>query len=388
MLLPPTPHQSVYQATVQKATADASLLMGKLVAAARVHLQMREAACRDLRERDALAQSAKQLRSWEPQLCQRFPQALLDAFANLAAGRKAGVTSVTDVEFDELELMDEVQVLTSVTLARTLQVAMAAAEASLAELNTLICSTLGLVAVNPERNPLRPQIYLNALRETVQQTQVPAAIQLDWLSAMGVTLGQELRTMYLQLSQSLRGQGVESVGYAVLQSPGSHRVGRGASQKSIPQASRGAHGPVAARRNGQDDTLLTLDRLRRLLAGELEDSQPLNPKEQFARQFAQQFESHGEPVADASTDFDATVPAALEALKEMEQVDAVVQRLQQRQRSKAPPVIEGDRIGGGSAHRYACSRPGGGPGAQPGSGCADDRQYRPGSSLAGPGAGL
>ncbi|MBK6591908.1 MAG: DUF1631 family protein [Burkholderiales bacterium] len=341
MLLPPTPHQSVYQATVQKATADASLLMGKLVAAARIHLQMREAACRDLRERDALAQSAKQLRSWEPQLCQRFPQALLDAFANLAAGRKAGVASVADVEFDELELMDEVQVLTSVTLARTLQVAMVAAEASLAELNTLICSTLGLVAVNPERNPLRPQIYLNALRETVQQTQVPAAIQLDWLGAMGVTLGQELRTLYLQLSQSLRSQGVESVGYAVLQSPGGHRVGRGASQ-NIPQASRGAPGPVTARRNGQDDTLLTLDRLRRLLAGELEDSQPLNPKEQFARQFAQQFESHGEPVADAATDFDATVPAALEALKEMEQVDAVVQRLQQRQRSKALPVIEGD----------------------------------------------
>ncbi len=328
--------------------------MGKLVAAARAHLQVREAACRDIRERDALAQSAKQLRSWEAQLCQRFPQALLDAFANPAAGRKVGMASVAEVDFDELELMDEVQVLTSVTLARTLQVAMLAAEASLADLNTLICSTLGLGAVNPERNPLRPQIYLNALRATVEQTQVSSAIQLDWLSAMSVTLGQELRSLYLKLSQSLRGQGVESVGYAVLQTPSGPGVGRGVAQNfvqtpgpSLPPSSvavqRLSDSPVAARSNGLDDTLLTLDRLRRLLAGELEDVLPVSPKEQFARQFAQQFENLDGSVAEATTDFDATVPAALEALKEMEQVDAVVQRLQQRQRSNALPVIDGDQ---------------------------------------------
>lgn len=348
------PNQSIYQATVQQAAAGGGLLMGKLVAAARAHLQVREAACRDIRERDALAQSAKQLRIWEAQLCQRFPQALLDAFANPAAGRKAGVASVAEVDFDELELMDEVQVLTSVTLARTLQDAMLAAEASLGELNTLICSTLGLGAVNPERNPLRPQIYLNALRSTVEQTDVSSAIQLDWLSAMSVTLGQELRSLYLKLSQSLRGQGVESVGYAVLQTPSGPGVGRGVAQNfiqtpgsSLPPSSvavqRLSDSPVAARSNGLDDTLLTLDRLRRLLAGELEDVLPVSPKEQFARQFALQFESHDGSVAEATTDFDATVPAALEALKEMEQVDAVVQRLQQRQRSNALPVIDGDQ---------------------------------------------
>ena len=342
MPLSPTPRQSIYQATVQKAAADAGLLMGKLVAAARAHLQMREAACRDLRERDALALSAKQLRAWEAQLCQRFPQALLVAFGKPAAGHKTGVASVAEVEFDELELMDEVQVLTSVTLARTLQVAMLAAEASLAELNTLICSTLGMDAVNPERNPLRPQIYLNALRETVEQTQVPAAIQLDWLGAMGVALGQELCTMYLQLSKSLRGQGVEGIGYAVLQSPGAPRIGRGVAS-NVLQSPRGATSTVTARPKGQDDTLLTLDRLRRLLAGELEDAPSLNPKEEFARQFALQFESQGVPVAEAATDFDATVPAALEALKEMKQVDAVVQRLQLRQRTNALPVIDGDQ---------------------------------------------
>ena len=186
-------YQALYQSTVQEAAAGGSLLMGKLVAAARTQLQTREAACRELRERDALATSAKHLRNWEAELCKRYPQALLDAFANPDATRKAGTQSIADVAFDELELMDEVQVQTSVTLARTQQVAMLAAEASLAELNTLICSTLGLVAVNAERNPLRPQVYISALQAVVEQTQLPPETQLDWLVAMGTTLGQELR---------------------------------------------------------------------------------------------------------------------------------------------------------------------------------------------------
>ena len=124
-------YQALYQSTVQEAAAGGSLLMGKLVAAARTQLQTREAACRELRERDALATSAKHLRNWEAELCKRYPQALLDAFANPDATRKAGTQSIADVAFDELELMDEVQVQTSVTLARTQQVAMLAAEASM-----------------------------------------------------------------------------------------------------------------------------------------------------------------------------------------------------------------------------------------------------------------
>lgn len=220
-------YQALYRATVQEAAAGGHMLMGKLVAAARQGLQEREAACRDLRERDALAQSGKQLRAWEAKLCERYPHALLDAFTKPEAARKAGgPLAITEIGFDELELMDEVQVLTSVTLARTQQVAMLAAEASLAELNTLICSTLGLGAVNAERNPLRPQIYINALKAVVEQTGLPPTMQLDWLSAMSTTLGQELRAMYTQLSASLQSQGVVAAAYVVVQTPNAGGVGR------------------------------------------------------------------------------------------------------------------------------------------------------------------
>lgn len=337
------------------------MLMGKLVAAARQTLQAREAACRDLRERDALAQSGKQLRAWEAKLCERYPHALLEAFTKPEAARKAGSPlAITDVGFDELELMDEVQVLTSVTLARTQQVAMLAAEASLAELNTLICSTLGLGVVNADRNPLRPQIYINALKAVVEQTGLPPTTQLDWLSAMSTTLGQELRAMYTQLCTSLQNQGVVAAGYMVVQTPsaagaGGSGVGRGVAQDAYlaPSLQTPAGMPVAvgnappavhaAPAAPKDATLLTLDKLRRLLSGELDAPQAqLSPMEQFAQRFSREFESDAALSLAPASDFDATVPAALEALKEMQQVDEVVQRLQQRRGATPGPAQVGD----------------------------------------------
>ena len=98
---------SLYRSTVQEAAVAGGVMMGKLVAAARQVLQAREAASRELRERDSLAESARQLRSHESALCQRYPQALLQAFANPELTRKAITRPVVEVQFDELELMDE-----------------------------------------------------------------------------------------------------------------------------------------------------------------------------------------------------------------------------------------------------------------------------------------
>jgi len=366
-------HEALYRATVQEAVAGGSVLMGKMIVAARTELNARELVTRDFRERDALAESANQLRKWESELCKRYQQALELAFANPQVVKKASTLSVADVQFDQLELMDEVQVLTSVTMARTQQVAMLSAEASLAELNTLISSTLGLGVVKPERNPLRPEVYVHALKDVVEQTSVSPAVQLDWLGAMSVTLGQELRILYATLSDKLRRAGVTAASYAVMQTPSSPGVGRGVAQTTDsaveePAAyapagvsSRGASStgtlapgrsampqawgaPGASPARAKSDVLLTLDKLRRLLSGELETSPSADNRVQaFAAQFAQEFEGRNSaPVPATQTDFDATVPAALEALTEMKQVDRVVQNLQQRRAKAAPGGAENE----------------------------------------------
>ncbi len=326
--------EAIYRATVQDASASGALLMGKLVAAARQVLQARENASRDLRERDALAESSKLLRNCEPDLCKRFPQVLIQAFSSPVPAKQAVSRPVADVQFDQLELMDETQVLTSVALARIQQTAMLAAEASLAELNTLICSTLGLGAVQPERNPLRPEIYISALQEVIGQSHVPAATQLDWLGAMSASLSAELQALYTRLSTQLKEQGVVAAGYAVVQTAAAPGIGRGLAQGAsvAPSAGRSAPapGPAPMAVRSKDASLLTLDKLRRLLSGELDIAQPLSKAEHFAQQFAREFEGGSAPVQEPATDFDSTVPAALEALNEMKQVDRVVQSLERR----------------------------------------------------------
>jgi hypothetical protein len=370
-------NQATYRDVVQDAATGGASLMGKLVSSARLALQTREAASRDMRERDQLTESAKLLRMHEAALCKKYPEALLDAFSNPEGVKKATAVAIADLQFDQLELMDEVTVMTSVALARTQQVAVLASEASLSDLNTLICSLLGLGAVRPERNPLRPEIYVKALKETIESTKVPSAIQLDWISCMSATLGQELRTLYVGLCKKLRADGVVSASFAVTQTVTALGVGRGVAQdamrlstvapenaNSAPMAqgvmssgvpiraaesnSQQAFAPglqsmgepaiqsqsSGERALGREEALLTLDKLRRLLSGELGSHTPMNRVEQFAAQFEQQFE--GGPsaaqfsAANRQTEFDATVPAALEALTEMRQVERVVQSIEQR----------------------------------------------------------
>ena len=361
-------YEALYNATVKEAVAGGALLMGKMADAARNALNARELVTRDFRERDAIAESAKQLHQWEPKLCVSYQEALEFAFQNPDMVKKTVTLSMADVQFDQLELMDEVQVLTSVTMARTQQVAMLSAEASLADLNTLISSVLGLGVVRAERNPLRPEVYVQALKDVVEQTQVPATVQLDWLGAMSVTLGQELRSLYTTLADKLRNAGVVAAGYAVMQAPMATGVGRGVAQtggaapvepapaasqpRAFPARSASADSSIAQYQTapagapvgirGKSEVLLTLDKLRRLLSGEL-DAAPVNSVQAFAAQFAQQFEGK-QSVAPLvqHTDFDATVPAALEALTEMKQVDRVVQSLQERRalNRSAPPVAD------------------------------------------------
>jgi hypothetical protein len=342
---------ALYRSTLQEAAAGGDVVMGKLVASARQALGSREAASRDFRERDVLLDSVKQLRNWEPELRKRFPKVLLEAFNRPVAVDKAARLPVAELKFDQLELMDESHVLISVVHARMQQVVVLAVEASLSELNTLVCATLGLTAVQAERNPLRPEIYIKALTETVGQTNATTAQQLDWLAAMSVQLSLELNALYIALNANLRAQGVVSAGFAVTQ-PASGRlgVGRGIAQivspyeatkpigvtsppnlaPEIKPTTSTAHSVPLVRH--KDEALLTLDRLRRLLSGELDSPAPVDRLGQFAQQFARQFE-RGEDVDsdEPGTDFDSTVPAALEALTEMKQVDRVVGALQQRQ---------------------------------------------------------
>ena len=355
-------HQALFHSTLQEVAAQGGGVMGNMVEAARLALQAQEAPLRDPREREAVATAANQLRRQEQYLCTAYPQQLLKVFTSPQAGPKSQALSVAQVQFDQLELMDDAQVQTSVTLARIQQMAMQTCDASLSELNTLVCSLQGMATVRAEHNPLRPENFISALKDVVAQTALPNSVQLMWFNAMSKVLGPQLNALYLGLCASLRKQGVKPVLYAVPVGFGSHGgvlqpsevlrevseaddVEFGFQTQAAPLGSDAAPAAAAPTAHSADPTLLTLDKLRRLLTGELVQAPSgLSRVEQFAARFAQQFEDAAPAPKSA---YAATVPAALEALTEMKQVERVVKNLEQRRVAAATPMqahtIEGQR---------------------------------------------
>lgn len=321
---PQAPAGQLFRSAVQAATAEGRGIATRMIANALKLLQARELASRDLSERDALADSVRLLRERQADLCQQFPQALLQVFSALDSRSRTVPPRAIEVPFEELELMDDAQVQDSVAAVRLLQSIALVVESSLTELNALICTTLGLGEVHPERNPLRPESFIQALQEILVQTAVPATVRRIWLGALGANLGPELKALYERLCAQLRAQGVLAAGYAVPH----NSAGTGIDQSS----SKVAPTP-GLRTHRRDESVLTLDRLRSLLAGELDGDSSSNRLDAFARQFARQFEGESVLESKATTDFAATIPAALEALQQMQQVEKVVQKLEQRRGS-------------------------------------------------------
>ncbi len=348
------PGGDIYSATLAETARGGSHLMGQLVNAVRRSLSERESSSRDFRDRDGLLESRRLLDKFAGELCTQYPDELLAAFTDTGVPDAANLIAASEVRFDQLELMDESQVNESVEIARSQQVAMLASDVALADLNTMICAAQGLKTVRPERNPLRPEMYVKALQAVVSHTKVPSAVRLDWLRHMCAALGAELSTLYADLSQQLRAQGVVGAGYAMLQTPGGGPVGAirpfQASAAGSGRAS-GESGQVAANAAGsavrpiggstrrttgprsQDESVLTLDKLRRLLSGELDGQSVTKAPETFSEKFAREFDSAPDSFdtnSSATPEFQATVPAAFEALKEMRQVDQVMQRIEKR----------------------------------------------------------
>lgn len=304
--------------------------MGKLVHATRRSLSEREDKSRDLHARDKLIESRKLLDQLADTLRSAYPLALEKAFSEDGKSGKAqpnGVGAGAKVSFDQLELMDEVQVDESVQLARSQQVVLLGADAALADINALVCAAQGLKTVRAESNPIRPSNYVAALLACLTQSQVPPPIRQDWMQVMCAELGAELARLYSAMSRRLQTQGVVAAGYAVIRTA------------AVPPSRSAVH-----------EASLTLDKLRRLLSGELDgqDRVPLErasggqtlntATESFAEKFSREFEQDMQtPVGN---DFHPTVPAAFEALTEMRQVDQVMKQIQNRKDTEQPRGTE------------------------------------------------
>lgn len=205
-------------ALLQEAAGQGLSLMDELLRDAREAVQRQIDQTRDLFERDQWARTVSALALAGPQLRAAYPQALRLAFDRELGDNPTTTTFDTGpstIGFDQLELMDEQQVQERISAVRGLQQVLLAAEGELAELNTLVSALLGFDRVQAERNPFRPEVYVDALQGLINEHPVEAVIRSRWQQVLMPLLGKHLRSVYQGLLRHLRQQRVQPARYAI-----------------------------------------------------------------------------------------------------------------------------------------------------------------------------
>lgn len=215
-------------------------------------------------------------------------------------GGKEQVQTET-LRFEDLQLFEEDQLDQSIEVARAQQEVAHAVSDTLPTLDALISTMLGWRTIQPGLNPLRPDVFVRSLQHTLSQHVPDAAVRELLITPSAGLLGVNLRKLYRELTDWLRSTGVEP---AV---PLGGRIVKGAAAGSAPVNDAAAK------------TLLTLDRLRKLLVGEFDQ-----PK--------------GKP------DFLHTVPASMALLQDMKKADELIKRLEQRPKPSAAPQAAVDML--------------------------------------------
>jgi hypothetical protein len=232
-----------------------------------------------------------------------FGKALRSAVYGGGAQRK---TSPARVRFDDFQFLEEEQIDANIELAMSEQEVLLSVEGVLPALNGLVSSLMGWSSVQGHLNPIKPDNFVYALREAFSQVVPAHDVRAGVMGSAASLLGTALEQLYRELVDWLKSQGVEPVAAHGL-STGPFGASMKSNESSVTR------------------TLLTLDKLRRLLSGELD------PRGATA----------------GVKDFTHTVPASMEALEEMKLVEPMMKRLADRAR-QAQPVAPG-RTKAGSA---------------------------------------
>jgi hypothetical protein len=193
------------------------------------------------------------------------------------------------MRFEDLKLFEEEDLDESIEVAGALQEITLLTDEIMPTLDALISSLLGWITVQPQINPLRPEMFARALRDCITDQVADVEIRGAIIGHAAVRMGVLQRKLYGDLCQWLKSYGVEEA--------------PSAQPAHLPSVAKANPSSVS---NSVARTLLTLDRLRRLLSGELDND------------------------AHRGQDFLHTVPASVVALQDMRQVEAMVQRLEKK----------------------------------------------------------
>ena len=208
------------------------------------------------------------------------------------------------LRFDDFQFLDEIEIDANIEFALTQQELSQSVDDVLPPLNALVSNLLGLITVQSQLNPLKPEAFVQALRGCFTKHVQDDAVRIALLTAAARLLGLSLRQLYKDLAHWLRSQGVEPALPA-----GTLMGASGMSGAKMPE--------TAVSR-----TLLTLDKLRRLLSGD--------------------FDAGFGPTATSPKDFLHTVPYSVVALEDLKLVEPMMLRLAKRAKQQSAIEAKSD----------------------------------------------
>ena len=203
------------------------------------------------------------------------------------------------MRFDDFQFLDADQIDANIEFAQSQQAVLVAVDDVLPMLNAMVSNLLGWSSVQAHLNPLKPDAFVHALREALEEWVPDREARSTVMALASGLLGASLHQLYREVTEWLRSQGVEPVHMA-------------------PTTNTGLWNPENATQSTVARTMLTLDKLRRLLSGELDPN----------------------PIAGGRMDFSHTIPASFEALQDMKLVEPMMRRLSDRASKTVASVLK------------------------------------------------
>ncbi len=159
----------------------------------------------------------------------------LDTKVGLPHTGDSASRSFLSLRFDQLELMGDAQVQEALDAARLQQFLLLVSDTSLAEFSARLSTAQGFKTVQADKNPLRPEVFSQALLKLLRRLPVDNDVRSRWLTYGAQLLGNELQTLYVMLDELLEKQGVVVAPYGVVGAPGDKNRKRATAYAEDPQ---------------------------------------------------------------------------------------------------------------------------------------------------------
>ncbi len=206
------------QQCFKEAASAARPALERCIEQAAAELQVLEAQCFKVAERDVIAGCWRYLLRNKSAWSERYPADLQAEFAlgSLPSAPRAPspqTLRAASTGRPLLSLIDETEVNQAIDSQRLLQHLLPSLEQALAELDALVSSALGLTRVMPERNPLRPEVFARVLQNLMAGTLSDAPFLAMGVKQMASPLGYEIKQTYKKIIATLRAAHIPAAPY-------------------------------------------------------------------------------------------------------------------------------------------------------------------------------